>query len=175
MIGERERDFMLDLNGIDHSRVRRIAERLVGQKETVAISESSAGGLISAALLTVPGASAYFLGGGVIYTRKAMGALFDLTPESLQGIRSATEPMARLLAETVRSRLGSDWGLAETGATGPAGNRYGDAAGHACLAVVGKRMASRTLETGSSDRIPNMIVFANAALELLEETLLRAD
>jgi len=165
----------LDLDGIDHSRVQRIAGRLIGQKETIAISESSAGGLISAALLTVPGASAYFLGGGVIYTRKAMGALLDLTPDKLDGIRSATEPMARLLADTVRSRLGADWGLAETGATGPTGNRYGDAAGHACLAVSGKRIASRTLETGSSDRVANMITFANAALELLEETLLRAE
>ncbi len=165
----------MDLDGIDHSRVQRIAGRLIGQKETIAISESSAGGLISAALLTVPGASAYFLGGGVIYTRKAMGALLDLTPDKLDGIRSATEPMARLLADTVRSRLGADWGLAETGATGPTGNRYGDAAGHACLAVSGKRIASRTLETGSSDRAANMITFANAALELLEETLLRAE
>ena len=165
----------MDLDGIDHSPVQRIAGRLIGQKETIAISESSAGGLISAALLTVLGASAYFLGGGVIYTRKAMGALLDLTPDKLDGIRSATEPMARLLADTVRSRLGADWGLAETGATGPTGNRYGDAAGHACLAVSGKRIASRTLETGSSDRAANMITFANAALELLEETLLRAE
>ncbi len=166
---------MFVLGGIDSSRVLRIAARLVELKETVAISESSAGGLIAAALLTVPGASAYFLGGGVIYTRKAMGALLDLTPDKLGGIRSATEPMAALLAQTVRGRLGADWGLAETGATGPCGNRYGDAAGHACLAVCGKRKASRILETGSSDRHANMIAFANAALELLDETLLRAD
>jgi PncC family amidohydrolase len=162
-------------DGIDHSRVRRIAERLVDRKQSIAISESSAGGLISAALLSVPGASAFFLGGGVIYTRKAMGALLDLTPAKLDGIRSATEPMARLLADTVRRRLGADWGLAETGATGPTGNRYGDAAGHACLAVAGEAIVSRTLETGSSDRGANMLAFANAALELLEETLLRTE
>ena len=163
---------MSDLTGIDHSRVSRIAERLVAHRETIAISESSAGGLISAALLSVPGASAYFLGGGVIYTRKAMGALLELTPAKLEGLRSATELMASLLAETVRSRLDADWGLAETGATGPGGNRYGDAPGHACLAISGRRKASRILETGSSDRMSNMVAFANAALELLEETLL---
>jgi PncC family amidohydrolase len=154
---------------VDHSRVLRIAERLVARGQTIAVSESSAGGLISAALLSVSGASRYYLGGGVIYTRKSMGALLDLTPAELEGIRSATEPMARLLAETVRMRLGADWGLAETGATGPTGNRYGDAAGHACLAVSGPRNSSRVLETGSSDRIANMAAFANAALELLEE------
>jgi PncC family amidohydrolase len=163
------------LDGLDHSRTGRIAAWLVDRKQTLAISESSAGGLISAALLSVPGASAYFLGGGVIYTRKAMGALLDLTPDKLSGIRSATEPMASLLAQTIRGRLGADWGLAETGATGPTGNRYGDAAGHACFAVSGQRIASRSLETGSSDRIANMVAFANAALEFLEETLLKAD
>jgi PncC family amidohydrolase len=167
--------FMFGQNKIDNVRVLRIAERLAAHKETVAVSESSAGGLISAALLSVPGASAYFLGGGVIYTRKSMGALLDLTPDKLDGLRSATEPMAALLAQTVRGRLGADWGLAETGATGPSGNRYGDAAGHACLAVAGKRIASRTLETGSNDRVANMVAFANAALELLEEVLFRAE
>ena len=107
----------------------------------------------------------------MIYTRKAMGALLELTPAKLEGLRSATELMASLLAETVRSRLDADWGLAETGATGPTGNRYGDAPGHACLAISGRRKASRVLETGSSDRMSNMVAFANAALELLEETL----
>jgi PncC family amidohydrolase len=160
---------------VDLSRAARIAARLVARSEMVAVSESAAGGLISAALLSVPGASAYFLGGGVIYTRKAMGGFLDLTPDRLGGVRSATEPMALLLAEKVRTRLGADWGLAETGASGPTGNRYGDAAGHVCLAIAGSKTASRTLETGSSDRVANMAAFANAALELLEETLLRAD
>jgi nicotinamide-nucleotide amidase len=164
---------MAGLMEVDHSRVLRIAERLVSRGETIAVSESSAGGLISAALLSVAGASAFYVGGGVIYTRKAMGTLLELTPDKLEGIRSATEPMARLLAETVRTKLGVDWGLAETGATGPTGNRYGDAAGHACLAVSGPRTASRVLATGSSDRIANMAAFANAALELLEECVSR--
>src|SRR5271170_280007 len=114
---------MSNLMEVDHSRVLRIAERLVGRRQTIAVSESAAGGLISAALLSIPGASRYFLGGGVIYTRKAMAALLDLGPDELEGIRSATEPMARLLAETVRTKLGADWGLAETGVTGPTGAR----------------------------------------------------
>ena len=160
-------------DAIDHARAARIAARLVNTKATIAVSESSAGGLISAALLAVPGASAWFVGGGVIYTRKAMAGLLDLTPDKFKGLRSSTEPMAALLAETVRERLSADWGLAETGATGPTGNRYGDAAGHVCLAVAGKRTATRTMETGSSDRAANMVRFANAALELLEEILER--
>ena len=109
---------MARLMEVDHSCVLRIAERLVARRETVAVSESSAGGLISAALLAAPGASRYYLGGGVIYTRKAMGALLELGPDKLEGIRSATEPMARLLAETVPSRLGADWDAPK-----PAGHR----------------------------------------------------
>jgi nicotinamide-nucleotide amidase len=166
---------MHGLMGIDHDRLGRIAQRLAAQKETIAVSESSAGGLISAALLSIPGASTYFRGGGVIYTRRAMESMLQLTSADLAGLRSSTEAMSVLLAETVRNRLDADWGLAETGATGPTGNRYGDAAGHACLAVAGRWKASRVLETGSSDRMANMIAFANAALELLEEVLLRKD
>ena len=166
---------MAVLKGVDQSRALRIAQRLVARSETIAVSESSAGGLISAALLSVPGASAYYLGGGVIYTRKAMGALLDLTPSQLKGFRSVTEPMALLLAETVKTRLGAHWGLAETGASGPTGNGYGDGAGRVCLAISGPKKVSRLLETGSSDRIANMAAFANAALELLEEALLEME
>ena len=110
----------------------------------------------------------------MIYTGQAREALLGITPAMLGGIRSATEPMSALLARTVRERLGAQWGLAETGATGPAGNRYGDAAGHCCLAVSGPVEESRTLETGSADRVANMDAFANAALALLEACLSKA-
>src|SRR4249920_583263 len=116
---------------------RSLATILKDRKETIAVAESSAGGLISAALLSIPGASAYFLGGGVIYTQAARRGLLTLPDEAMRGIRSSTEAAALLNARTVRERLGATWGLGETGAAGPTGNRYGDAAGHSCFAVVG--------------------------------------
>ncbi|HTX50606.1 MAG TPA: CinA family protein, partial [Caulobacteraceae bacterium] len=128
-----------------------LAERLKARGETVAVAESSSGGLISAALLAVPGASAYFLGGGVIYTGKARMALLGLRREDVAGMRSASEPYALLLARTVRENLGATWGVAETGAAGPTGNGYGDAPGHSCLAVAGPAEMAFTLETGSAD------------------------
>lgn len=149
----------------------RIAGRLIERGETVAVSESAAGGLIAAALLEVPGASRYFLGGGVVYTAAAREALLGIGAAKMAGMRSASEPYAQLAARTVRDRLGATWGLAETGAAGPTGNRYGDAAGHACLAVSGATERVRTLETGSSDRAGNMRAFALAALALLDEAL----
>ena len=138
------------------------------RKQTVAIAESSAGGLISAALLAVPGASTYFLGGGVIYTQAARRGLLRVPDEAVKGIRSSTEAYAQLKAKTVRELLGTTWGLAETGASGPTGNRYGDAAGHACIAVSGPVERVITVETGDADRERNMWAFMRAALDLLE-------
>ena len=150
-----------------------IAERLVARHQTIAVAESSTGGLISAALLAVPGASAYFLAGAVVYTRDARRILLDIPDHAMKGIRSASEPYAKLLASQIRQRFSTDWGLSETGATGPTGNRYGDAAGHSCMAVSGLQTTAITLETGNADRLGNMHVFASTALNLLLQNLTR--
>ena len=144
-----------------------VAARLQERGQNIAVAESSAGGLINAALVAVPGASAYYIGGGIIYTGAAREALLGIGAGAMSGLRSASEPYARLVARGVREQLGATWGLCETGASGPTGNRYGDAAGHACLAVSGPLDLITTLETGSTDREANMWRFARAALELL--------
>ena len=148
-----------------------VAHLLKERKHTLAVAESSAGGLINAALVAVPGASAYYLGGAIVYTGVGRAALLGLTAQDMVNIRSASEPFARLLALRVRTNLGATWGLSETGASGPSGNRYGDAPGHACIAVCGPVEAVITLETGSVDREANMWVFARKAIELLESCL----
>jgi nicotinamide-nucleotide amidase len=158
---------MEELTGL----AEQIGQILKARNATVAVAESSAGGLISAALLSVPGASAYYLGGAVVYTRTARDALLNIPESALEGLRSSTEPYSLVLASTIRARFNSTWAVAETGATGPAGNRYGDAPGHACLAVAGAVEKTRTLETGSADRAANMHAFAAAALGLLLETV----
>jgi len=150
-----------------------IAERLIARHESIAIAESSAAGLISAALLAVPGASAYFLGGAVVYTRGARTSLLAIPESALEGIRPSTEPYALLLAKACRERFGSTWALGETGATGPTGNRYGDAPGHACLAVAGPVEKAITLETLKAERVGNMYAFALGGLELLLASLSR--
>ena len=148
-----------------------IGAHLKARGETVAIAESSAGGLISASLLAVPGASAFFIAGAVVYTGKARHRLLDLGREDVAGIRSASEPYALLLARTARDRFDTNWGLSETGAAGPTGNGYGDAAGHTCLGLAGPVELAITLETGQTDRAANMRAFATAALELLLRAL----
>ena len=164
---------MMAGSGVDFAGLVALAER-VGEKlkargETVSIAESSAGGLISAALLAVPGASAYFVGGSVVYTRVAKVAALHLPEDVLTNPRASTEAHALILARGTRDVHQTTWGLGETGATGPTGNRYGDAAGHVCLAVAGPSERAITIETASPDRVANMDAFAQAALRLLDE------
>jgi nicotinamide-nucleotide amidase len=148
-----------------------IAQRLIARRETIAIAESSTGGLIAAALLAVPGASAYFLGGAVVYTKSARAALLGIGNADMEGVRPASEAYALLLAKRVRDRHSAAWGVGETGATGPTGNRYGDPAGHTCIAVAGPVERAVTLRTGSADRLSNMDAFAKRGLELLAEVI----
>src|ERR1700675_3290135 len=151
-----------------------IAAHLIERRQTIAVAESSTGGLISASLLAVPGASAYFLGAAVVYTRDARRILMDIPDDAMKGIRSASEPYARLLASQIRQRFATDWGLSETGATGPTGNRYGDAAGHSCMALAGaSEHRAMMVETGSDARVDNMDGFASTVLNFFLQNLAR--
>jgi len=148
-----------------------VARKLIARREWLAVSESSSGGLISAALLAVPGASAFYIGGAVVYTARARAALVNIEKADVEGMRSASEPYALLLARRTRDLLRAGWAIAETGAAGPTGNPYGDAAGHTVVAISGPVERARVIETGSADRRANMDAFARAALELLDEAL----
>ncbi len=149
----------------------RVGEKLVARGETIAVAESSTGGLISAALLSRAGASVYYLGGAVVYTRRAFRLLTTLTADDMVGMRSSSAPYAQLLAQHQRARFRATWGVAETGAAGPSGNPYGDPAGHSCLAVDGPVNRDRVLRTGQDDRADNMLSFAMVALELVNEAI----
>jgi nicotinamide-nucleotide amidase len=150
----------------------RIAAKLKARNETISISESSTAGMISAALLAVPGASAYFMGGAVVYTRQSRSALLAVTDQELTGITPSTEPYALLFARKMRGKLATTWSVGETGTAGPTGSRYGHAAGHSCIAVIGPNgERSMTVETGKTDRVDNMRTFSMAALDLLEKSL----
>jgi PncC family amidohydrolase len=149
-----------------------IGPKLAARGETVAVAESAAGGLIAAALIGVPGASAFFRAGAVVYTPKARVTLLGLTRADLDGLRGASEAYAGLLAQRARDRFAATWAISETGAAGPNGNPYGDPAGHVCVAVSGPNgTLTRTVRTGLSDRRANMTIFAANALKLLAEQL----
>jgi PncC family amidohydrolase len=156
---------------LDPALAKRVAAKLKERGDTVAVAEGSCGGLISASLLAVPGASKYFVGGSVIYTRTAKDALYPGIATA-KGMRGATEEWATWLALAARERMGTTWGIGEGGAAGPT-NPYGDPAGHAWLAVAGPagQVRTRHVLTGIDDRATNMVEFTKAAIALLEECL----
>jgi len=150
----------------------RAVKLLSARREMIVVAESSAGGLINAALLAVPGASACCRGGLVVYTYELRRALLGISDADMKGLTPSTEAYALLKARRAREKLSTEWALTETGAAGPTGSRYGYAPGHACFAVVGPGVERAiTLETGSADRVANMEAFAAAAIELLIETV----
>ncbi len=153
---------------------REVAEALKSRRASVGVAESSTGGLISAVLLAVPGASAYYLGGGVIYTMAARRALLGIPDETLRGMKPLSADYVTLCARTMREKLGATWGVGELGAAGPAGTRYGHPPGISVLAVDGPVTLTRPVETGSPDREANMRAFTRAALELLLQAVRQA-
>jgi nicotinamide-nucleotide amidase len=148
-----------------------VAALLKEAGDTIAVSESSCGGLISACLVSIPGASAYYVGSATVYTRIAQKGLLHVPDAAMEGKRASTEEYALMNARAIREALGTTWALSETGASGPTGNRYGDTYGHACFAVSGPVEKTFTLETGDPDREGNMWRFAKRAFDLLEECL----
>lgn len=168
---------------MDHDRLRgslgeaaaRIGKLLRDRNQSISVGEGSCGGLLSAALVAVPGASEFFVAGTVLYTRPGFAEILGERRYELRGLRGASEEFSLAIARITREKFASTWAIGESGATGPSGNRYGDAAGHAALAVAGPVEKARTLETGIDDRAENMWRFAAAALELFEETLAEDD
>ncbi len=117
------------------------------------------------------GPSNFYVAGGVFYTRPAFEEILGKDREALRGLRGSTEPFSLMLARLVREKFNATWAIGESGASGPSGNRYGDAAGHAALAVAGPVEKSIIVETGIDDRQENMWLFSAAALKLVEEAL----
>ena len=158
-----------------HPQALRIAALLRERGEKIAVADGATGGMIAASLLTVPGALDFFVGGGVVYSLRARDVLFDLPREAYRGMRGASEDYALLQARAVRDNFGAEWGIAESGSVGGSTHPSGAPAGRSCAAVVGPEGFEfvRVTETGSDDRIANMQAFTRAALQTLEDALLR--
>jgi nicotinamide-nucleotide amidase len=151
-----------------------IAALLTARGETVTVAESTAGGLISAALLWVPGASRYFAGGAVVYTLDSRVALAGVTPESVANYQGTTPEMLLEMAASLRQRLAATWCIAESGLAGPGPGRTGRPPGRAVLGVSGPVSRSDVIETGIDDREENMVRFTTAALVLMRDALQQA-
>ncbi|MEM7218993.1 MAG: CinA family protein [Pseudomonadota bacterium] len=150
-----------------------VGAQLKAAGATVAVAESSTAGLISASLLAVPGASAYYAGGSVIYTLAARRELLGIRRADVEGLAPLTEDMGLAFAVRARVQLDATWGVAELGVAGPTPARYGHDAGLSVVAVAGPHSLARLVNTGHAEREANMWSFTEAALALLAEALSR--
>ena len=150
----------------------RVGARLKERGETVAVAENSAGGLVSAALLAVPGASAYFVGGAVPLLPPCRRRRFWACRIARRPNRARRPSRTRwMLANTIRERLSTTWGLAETG-TRPVRPAIATAMPRATPAWPrGPSERATTLKTGSGNRAANMDALACAGLRLFLEAL----
>ncbi len=159
------------LNEEQQRLAQEIGTRLTERGETVAVAESTAGGLISAALLSVAGASRFYRGGGVVYTLASRTALAGVSAEQYANYQGTTPEMLAALAEAMRQRLDATWCIAESGTAGPGGGRFGSAAGNAKISVAGPVVRTEVIETGLPDRVENMVEFATRSLRVLSQAI----
>lgn len=162
------------LNSEQESLAQEIAALLTERGETVSVAEATTGGLISAALLWVAGASKYYVGGGVVYTLKSRTGLAGVPAEQYANYRGTTTEIIASLAESMRKRLGTTWCISESGIAGPAGGRAGALAGRTTIGVAGPVARTTTVETGLPDRGENMVEFTTHSLRFLRDAIREA-
>lgn len=162
------------LNAEQEALASEIAVLLLDRGERVAVAEATTGGLISAALLSVAGASGYYAGGGVVYTLKSRIALAGVPAEQYENYRGTTPEMLAFLAAAMRERLEATWAIAESGLAGPTGGRSGAPAGRTTISVDGPVTHTEVVETGLDDRVANMIEFTTLSLRALRDAIQQA-
>lgn len=162
------------LNTEQQALAQEIASLLTARGQTVAVAEATTGGLISAVLLWVPGASRYYAGGGVLYTLNSRIALAGAPAELFANYRGTTPEMIGAIAEAMRQRLGATWCVAESGLAGPTGGRSGAPPGRTVIGVAGTVSRTETVETGLADRESNMVEFTTRSLRLFRDVLREA-
>jgi len=149
----------------------RVGELLLARDWRIAVAESTAGGLLSAALLTVPGSSRYYERGIVAYSKAAKLETLGMPPELYTERGSSHQAAVRAMAEGVRRLSGAQVGVAESGVAGPAPGRTGLPIGTVWAAVATpERMVERELHL-PGDRAQIMSGIVDAVLDMLEEVL----
>lgn len=117
--------------GLEEALGRALAERGI----TLAVAESCTGGLIGHRITEVPGSSAYYLLGAVVYSNEAKERLLGVRAETLRAHGAVSTEVAEEMAEGVRRAAGADLGLATTGIAGPGGGTEEKPVGTVCIAL----------------------------------------
>jgi nicotinamide-nucleotide amidase len=149
-----------------------IGKLLKENNRTLAVAESCTGGLIGHRLTNVSGSSEYFLEGAVTYSNQAKQTRLGVDPALIEAHGAVSEKVATAMAEGIRQKSGSDFGLAVTGIAGPAGGTPDKPVGLTYIAVTGPRGTYCEKCRFHQDRVRNKERAAQAALNLLRLYLL---
>ncbi|MCK5251879.1 MAG: CinA family protein [Thermoplasmata archaeon] len=148
-----------------------IGRLLTQREETLAIAESLTGGLVTSRITDVPGSSAYLVEGVVAYANEAKETRLGVQEATLIAHGAVSEPVAREMAEGIRRRADTTWGISTTGIAGPTGDTEEKPLGLVYVAVAGPQgtMVRRNVFPG--DRLAVKQASAEAVLALLLESL----
>ena len=157
--------------GIEHA----VVELLTRRGETLSVAESMPGGHLASRLTAIPGVSAVFPGGATVYSARAKAVLAGLDPGFISAHGTVSEPVTLALAEGIRQRLDTTWGLAVTGNAGPTEDPEGPApVGTVVVAVAGPGGSECRTFRLPGGRIELQARSASWALDLLRRNLLHA-
>jgi nicotinamide-nucleotide amidase len=152
-----------------------VGHLLRGHGQTLAVAESCTGGLVAQLVTEVPGASDYFLGGVVAYSNEAKCLQLGVPGALLEEHGAVSEPVARAMAEGVRTRFGADLGVATTGISGPTGGSPGKPVGLVHVALARDAGTHADHFVFPLDRTRHRLLTAQVALDWVRRALLGFD
>ncbi|MGZ7032241.1 MAG: nicotinamide-nucleotide amidohydrolase family protein, partial [Thermoanaerobaculia bacterium] len=139
-IAEREKELRMIFGrrifGVDDDTLESsIGDLLASRSETLSTAESCTGGLFSSRVTDVSGSSRYFMGGAICYTGDAKIAMADVDPELIRQHGEVSQEVAIAMAEGVRRRFNTTYGVGITGIAGPSGGSEAKPVGTVHIAV----------------------------------------
>ncbi len=153
----------------------RVKQMLMERVETMAVAESCTGGSIAARFTALPGASAVFRCGFVVYAQDSKVQMLGVNPDTLMFYGAVSEPVVRAMAESARLKSESYYAIATTGIAGPTGGTPETPVGSVWIAVSTPAHTRARLLHLAGNRAEVIYQAGSAAIELLEEELLSLD
>ncbi len=157
----------------DETMAAAVGRLLIEHGATIATAESCTGGLVAEKLTEIAGSSAYVMGGVVAYANEIKTALLGVSEAVLKKHGAVSEPVAIAMAEGVRERFGTDFGVSTTGISGPDGGTEEKPVGTVCVALARKGAATHVERfVFPLDRIRHRTLTAQVALDWVRRSLL---
>jgi len=136
---------------------------------TLALAESCTGGYIGHLITSIAGSSEYFMGGVMSYSNEAKSDFLGVNKKSLENFGAVSEQVAIEMAQGIRDRMKTDFGVATTGIAGPGGGSDSKPVGTVWIAIAGPHKTTTRMYQFGKDRGRNIRKTALMALDLLRK------